>query len=279
MPNITGKDGRLFADPQPGPDEKTFQIDNTSEAYYNSPYYKLHQYQLQQVPKPTVDPPRMSLSDIIDDSFTQAIVAAKKISFHAVGDTGAAKYGPATEESVADMMVADVRAGGPSAPSFFFHLGDIIYYFGESQYYYDQFYEPFRAYDRPIFAIPGNHDGVIPGPNVQTLKAFLDNFCAPRVGNSADEGGLVRSVMTQPGAYFTLDAPMVSIIGFYSNVLEGPGVISSQGGKYPIDDTQLNFLQSELSRLKPSRTAGTIEPENEPERTRIAIRLGFFFRF
>ena len=39
--------------------------------------------------------------------------------------------------------------------------------------------------------------------------------------------------MTQPGVYFTLDAPFVSIIGLYTNVLEGPGVISSQGGKYP----------------------------------------------
>ena len=30
----------------------------------------------------------------------------------------------------------------------------------------------------------------------------------------------MRSAMTQPGVYFTLDAPMVSIIGLYSNVLE-----------------------------------------------------------
>ena len=31
--------------------------------------------------------------------------------------------------------------------------------------------------------------------------------------------------MTQPGVYFTLDAPFVSIIGLYTNVLEGPGVL------------------------------------------------------
>ena len=29
--------------------------------------------------------------------------------------------------------------------------------------------------------------------------------------------------MTQPGVYFTLDAPFVSIIGLYTNVLDGPG--------------------------------------------------------
>ena len=257
MGNLIGKDGRLFAEQQPGPDEVRFKVDNTSQAYFKSPYYELHQKQLQPVPEPTTDPPRMNLSDILDDPTIAAIAAAKKISFHSVGDTGAAKLtGPETQESVADMMAADVQSGGTDAPSFFFHLGDVIYYFGESQYYYDQFYEPYRAYDRPIFAIPGNHDGMVHDPTVPTLKAFLVNFCATQPGQSPDAGELVRSTMSQPGVYFTLDAPMVSVIGLYSNVLEGPGVISSQGGRYPISDAQLNFLQTELSRLKPSREAG-----------------------
>ncbi len=46
-------------------------------------------------------------------------------------------------------------------PAFLFHLGDVVYDFGEAQYYYDQFYEPYRNYPAPIFAIPGNHDGFI----------------------------------------------------------------------------------------------------------------------
>jgi hypothetical protein len=63
--------------------------------------------------------------------------------------------------------------------------------------------------------------------------------------------------MTQPGVYFTLDAPFVSIIGLYSNVLDGPGVISSQGGQYPsMNDDQLTFLALELTRLKPAHDAG-----------------------
>jgi hypothetical protein len=136
-------------------------------------------------------------------------------------------------------MTWDVRTGGPTGPAFFFHLGDVVYNFGEGQYYYDQFYEPFRAYDRPIFAIPGNHDGVVFGddqdtPHAPTLTAFLRNFCADKAEQSPDAGGLVRSRMTQPGVYFTLDAPFVSIVGLYTNVLEGPGVISSQHGHYPV---------------------------------------------
>jgi len=268
--NLVGTNGRLFANPNPGADEKSFQVDNTSVAYYNSPYYKLHQLQLQPVPPPGASPPNMNLADVVGAAMINQIQAAKKISFHAVGDTGAAKVNAsqtaaaaiANEAGVADAMAADLQPGGPDAPAFFFHLGDLIYYFGEGIYYYEQFYEPFRAYDRPIFAIPGNHDGMVYGntpetPQIPTLQAFLRNFCAAAPAPSPDSGGLVRSVMTQPGVYFTLDAPFVSIIGLYSNVLEGPGVIYSQGGQYPtVNDDQLTFLQAELTRLKPARDAG-----------------------
>ncbi|HUE01685.1 MAG TPA: metallophosphoesterase, partial [Bryobacteraceae bacterium] len=201
---------------------------------------------------------------------TNAINAAGKISFHAVGDTGAAKVSKqqsaavalTDEADVADAMTSDVQSGGNAGPAFFFHLGDVVYNFGEAQYYYDQFYEPFRAYDRPIFAIPGNHDGMVFGssssaPQVPTLAGFLSNFCAAAPDPSPDAPTIARSVMTQPAVYFTLDAPFVSIIGLYSNVLDtGGGIISSQGGKYPLVDDELTFLTSELNRLKADRLAG-----------------------
>ena len=268
---LTGAGGRLFADPQPSPDEVSFQIDNTSGAYYESVYYKLHKKDLQAVPKPRTAHPRIDLCDVLQPDFLAAIAAAQKISFHAVGDTGAAKVnsfqtaGQALENeaSVANAMVRDVEEGGAAGPAFFFHLGDVVYNFGEGQYYYDQFYEPFRAYDRPIFAIPGNHDGMVFGdqpdlPQVESLTAFKRNFCADKPGPSPDAGPMVRSTMDQPGVYFTLDAPFVSVIGLYTNVLESPGVISSQGGAYPKlgGDEQLHFLQAELARLAPARKAG-----------------------
>jgi Calcineurin-like phosphoesterase len=267
---LTGTGGRLFADPQPSPDEVSFQVDNTSAAYYESAYYGLHKRDLQPVPPPRVDPPRVDLAQVLEPALIAAVTAAEQISFHAVGDTGAAKVNSfqtaaqalANEASVADAMARDVEASGETGPAFFFHLGDVVYNFGEGQYYYDQFYEPFRAYDRPIFAIPGNHDGMVFGerpdlPQVATLTAFLRNFCAETPGASPDAGTIVRSTMDQPGVYFTLDAPFVSIVGLYTNVLESPGVISSQGGKYPtLGDEQLDFLTSELQRLAPARKAG-----------------------
>src|SRR5436190_4871173 len=206
--NVVGPGDRLFAEPSPSPDETSFQVDNTSTAYYDSPYYKKHERDLQPVPPPRVDPPRLDLADVLPADVLKAITDAKRISFHAVGDTGAARNDQsqhaatslAHEAGVADAMARDVAAGGPDAPAFFFHLGDVIYNFGEGQYYYDQFYEPFRNYDRPIFAVPGNHDGAVFGnrtdlPQIPTLTAFLRNFCAVTPARSPDAGALVRTTM------------------------------------------------------------------------------------
>jgi hypothetical protein len=258
-----GPAGQLFADPAPSPDEGSFMVDNTSGDYYSSPYYKQHEKDVLAIPLPAPTAP-LELESIVGTDFLAPIVAGSKISFHAVGDTGAAQTSAiATEASVADAMVADIQGPAADAPAFFFHLGDVIYNFGEPEYYYDQFYEPFRGYDRPIFAIPGNHDGEVtytqggPAPDVPTLQAFIANFCTAAPTKPANAGGLARTTMTQPGVYFTLDAPFVSIIGLYTNVLEGPGVITDQTGAYPNlnGDGQFDWLVTELKRLAPERAA------------------------
>jgi hypothetical protein len=268
---IDAPGGRLYADPKPSVGEDAFQVNNTSSEYYKSKYYLANKNKVQPIPPQRVGTkPNINLTDYLPAGSIAAIDQAGSITFHCVGDTGAAKVTArqtaatsiAEEAAVATAMVADINAGGANAPAFFFHLGDVVYNFGEAQYYYDQFYEPFRDYDRPIFAIPGNHDGMVFGtsstaPQVPTLAAFLANFCAAAPEASPDAPTIARTVMTQPGVYFTLDAPYVSIIGLYSNVLDtGGGIISSQGGKYPLVNDQLDFLTSELKRLKPDRAAG-----------------------
>ncbi len=205
--NMVGPHGQLYADPKPSPDENAFQVDNTSAAYYNSPYYLLHKSQVQPIPpRRTGALPYLKLTDFIPANLINAIATARKITFHAVGDTGAAKttrsQSPTTslaeQAAVADAMATDVQSGGVNGPAYFFHLGDVIYNFGEGQYYYDQFYEPYREYDRPIFAIPGNHDGMVFGqsstaPQVPTLAAFMTNFCAGTPDPSPDAPTSVRS--------------------------------------------------------------------------------------
>ncbi len=188
-----------------------------------------------------------------------AITAAGQLVFHSVGDTGS--YEPQTQSLVADKMVTDFSETDPAnVPSFFFHLGDLVYFFGESTYYYDQFYEPYRAYPAPILGVPGNHDGVLYAKDgATTLEAFLVNLCAATPAQSPDAGGLLRTTMIQPGVYYTFEAPFVRIFGLYSNVLEDPGVISNQGATgTALDDRQIAFLTAGLNRVKSENFTGAI---------------------
>jgi hypothetical protein len=197
----------------------------------------------------------------------QAIQNAGQIVFHAVGDTGAAYLTKLVNEvTVADHLTNDFHSSAnANRPAFLFHLGDIVYSFGESQFYYDQFYEPFRNYPVPIFAIPGNHDSfVIPNtsPADTPLTTFSRNFCAASPGVTKEAASLHRTAMTQPGVYFTLDAPFVRIIGLFSNALEDPGLISSQKGqttKWPgVPDVQLAYLTAQLQNIKAQNYTGAV---------------------
>jgi hypothetical protein len=194
----------------------------------------------------------------------QGIQKAGQIVFHCVGDTGASSEGKYGDElRVSDQLTADCQTSqSADRPAFFYHLGDVVYNFGESKYYYDQFYEPYRNYPAPIFAIPGNHDSfIIPGtaPADTPLTTFTRNFCATVPTITQEAASLHRTAMTQPGVYFTLDAPFVRIIGLFSNALEDPGVISSENGKWSaVPDYQLQFLAAQLQRAKKEKYAGAL---------------------
>jgi hypothetical protein len=162
---------------------------------------------------------------------------------------------------VTDRMTQEFREyEGTVKPSFLFHLGDVIYMFGEAKYYYDQFYVPYRQYPAPIFAVAGNHDGmVVPGTGSATLAAFIENFCAEGFHETDASRGLGRTAQIQPGVYFTLEAPFVRILALYSNILEGPGVISGQGSTFPeLNGAQLQFLEAALNRVKNERFKGAV---------------------
>jgi hypothetical protein len=248
----------VFAQPTPSPDPTGFKdpvTDQSDQELAN----------LEPVPEPAggAVEPILTLAQVYGDAGaakTAAIESAGQIVFHSVGDTGSV-IGPETQSLVADKMVSDFDEEDPAdEPSFFFHLGDVVYYFGEAAYYYDQFYEPYRSYPAPIVAIAGNHDGVVyasdPAP---TLQAFLNNLCAPSPVVTADAGGLSRTAMIQPGVYFTFDAPFVRILGLYSNVLEDPGVISDENGTNTVlDQRQIAFLTAALERVVSESYTGAV---------------------
>jgi hypothetical protein len=169
--------GFAFANPQPSPDN--FDEFDPQDVYADSG--------IQATPITEAIPPSwktlpvMSLSEVLGASAVAEIQKSKQIVFHAVGDTGGVKE-PSHEFAVADAMTGDL--GGKTyqsgRPALLYHLGDVVYYFGQERYYYDQFYDPYRDYDAPIFAIPGNHDGVIfPSEPVKySLEPFYNNFCS-----------------------------------------------------------------------------------------------------
>ena len=268
----------IFAEPRPTPDPTKYTVPHASD---KQAYAEMDQLvssgKFLPLPFPTVasaTEPVLTLSDALGPAGPATVAAIQKagvLVFHCAGDTGATA-GPKSENAVVDKLLTDFTGEAPGqAPQFFYHLGDIVYSFGEHKYYYDQFYDAFRDYPAPIFAIPGNHDGIVLPPPAGTgiatdsLSAFLANFCATSFTHSSDAVGLSRTTMIQPGVYYTLDAPLVRILGIYSNILEDPGVISSTKDptsgtpQFPmLTDVQLDYLTAALTRVKTDKFTGAV---------------------
>lgn len=172
------------------------------------------------VPRPAVT--SLSLSSILGEEAVNSIRASGQLAFHCLGDTGGVN-GADVEENISAAMEAQYtqtsQAGG--APQFMYHLGDVIYFNGQSYLYNAQFYDPYKYYPGSIFAIPGNHDGdTHVGPNdppdqEPSLHGFLLNFCAADQQHKFDA---YRPTMTEPYPYWTLTAPFITIIGLYGNI-------------------------------------------------------------
>lgn len=145
-----------------------------------------------------------------------------KMAFHIVGDTGGIKS-PAFQRLIADEMAKQClkTAETEEKPAFMYHLGDIVYHFGESDQYERQFFTPYKNYPQPIYAIAGNHDSDVnlaAAHPYKSLYAFNNVFCGnePRpvpFGDNKD-----RKSGVQPNIYWTLQTPLANIIGLHSNV-------------------------------------------------------------
>ncbi len=254
-----------FSQPQPTPDPDVFKINHPSDgAAYKvidklNAEHKLHAMPFS-APRGGIEP-AITLTDVFGGN--QAAIDRiekefQQIVFHATGDCGSTR-GPKTQNEVVDKMSADFTENDAAeVPQFALLLGDIVYNFGEIEYYYDQFYEPYRNYHAPVLACAGNHDGMIsPLQHQKSLEAFQRNFCQdPKNGYVVqhEAGGLTRTAQIQPGVFFTLDAPFVRILVFYSNTLEDPGVIADD----TIGDSQLKFLDAVLLRVKQEDYQGAL---------------------
>src|SRR5579862_9202305 len=255
----------VFGQPQPSADPSKFKVKHTSDgAAYKQIDELNREHKLFPLPFPPprdLPEPKLTLAQVLGvtpAALERQIVKNGQLIFHALGDTGSTR-GPESQNSVADKMVADFVPGEDAEkerPLFCFHLGDVVYSFGEAKYYYDQFYEPYRDYPAPIIAIEGNHDGMVaPGTSAVSLAAFLDNFCATTFQVTPEAGGLSRTAQIQPGVFYTFEAPpYLRILALYSNTLEDPGVIADPS----IGTSQLDYLRAALGRVKSEGFKGAL---------------------
>jgi len=174
-------------------------------------------------------PYQMNLSDVLSADEITEITQAGSMAFHCVGDTGGVKD-PTPQQQVAQGLVNALTgatgtsrpAGGTMAPAFFYHIGDVVYFNGEVDQYYPQYYAPYEHYPLPIMGIPGNHDGDPLTAQAISLEGFYRNFLAapgtPVYTTESRDSG--RPAMHQPFFYWTLLTPFATFIGLYTNVPE-----------------------------------------------------------
>ena len=246
-PATPNPQGYVFADFDPNDTSGQYIPDDDADTYKTPFVQSQGSGQTRGIVPAPRSYPRMDLATVVGSAPAGYVSDAtgSSIAFDFVGDSGAPSQSQLPEEIKVTELMANDAAQSP--PAFLFHVGDVVYFYGEENYYYSQFYEPFHAYPAPIFAIPGNHDGIIYNTSMVSLQSFQQAFCAPSPDRWTGSGGILRSAMTQPGVYFTLDAPLVSIIGLYSNCGESLGWLN---------DAQLMFLYQELVRLKGLRKGG-----------------------
>lgn len=222
-----GDTGWLSRHPQQGHEGHHYPVKRYHETHGHQPFRAL--------PSPTgMLPYRLPLEQVVPiDADATALV------FHMVGDTGGVKT-PVPQLNVARAMEKDLHSMEAAPPVFFYHLGDVVYFDGEADQYYPQFYDAYANYHAPIMAIPGNHDGDISremeANHVPSLAAFVDNFCARIAHHTPDARDVERDAMTQPNVYWTLEAPLVTVVGLYTNVPEGGS----------LDPNQIAWFETEL---------------------------------
>ncbi|MFD7712675.1 metallophosphoesterase family protein [Streptomyces sp. NPDC059786] len=169
-----------------------------------------------------------------------------RFSFMVIGDTGEG------DEPQYAVVPGFLRASQDTR--FTVLASDVIYPVGSSDDYGTKFFRPYRDYQAPIYAIPGNHDWY------EDLQGFMRVFCdAPALaaaerprpftrawlrsllwhrGKPVDEQRLAGArrmraaeaqQAVQPGPYWAVDAGPVRIIGIDTGLL---GTVDAEQGRW-----------------------------------------------
>lgn len=180
----------------------------------------------QTLPPPLGLPPyHYDINEHFPDMANQINDAGKMI-VDVMGDSGGVKDAE-FQSNVARAMIDALEKPNPS--QFCYHVGDVVYFTGAHDDYYDQFYEPYEHYTPPIFSIPGNHDGEVDDPKAQTS---LDGWVAYFMQKDPDVDPISKDAprvgLNLPNPYWTLVTPFATFIGMYTNVPEHGSIDSNQ---------------------------------------------------
>lgn len=193
---------------------------------YNTPVLKLNQPDDSQNFKPLPPPPGAYPFHLT----WRGEENPQELVFHMLGDTGSVGHFEFQHKVVAE-MIRQYRLPGTDRPNFLYHLGDIVYNYGEAEHYPEQFFEPYQYYPAPIFAIAGNHDtDVNPDSAIpyQSLDTFMAVFCDTQSRPVSFSGDIKWKSNVQPNVYWTMKTPLANIIGLHSNVSKYGGVSAEQ---------------------------------------------------
>jgi hypothetical protein len=200
------------------------------------PLFKLNQaddtYKYQPLPQPVGNYP-YRLKPVLENSHPD------RLSFQVVGDTGGIKS-PAFQRLIAEQMARQFTEpeDADRKPSFLYHVGDIVYHFGEADQYERQFFNPYAVYPLPIFAIPGNHDSDV-NPSAKTMYSSLAPFSSVFCGNTPRPvpfgTNTARLSGVQPNVYWTMQTDVANIIGLATNVPKY-GVVTQEQKEWFIEE-------------------------------------------
>nr|WP_281284613.1 metallophosphoesterase [Nonomuraea diastatica] len=159
----------------------------------------------------------------IDPEFRIKAPVGGNFSFLLLGDTG---EGDASQYAVVPGML---KLG--QGTSFAVIASDVVYPTGSGNEYGDKFFRPYKDYDAPIYAIPGNHDWY------DGLGGFMRVFCDAELKPKPDRGirgllwrkpepidearlagarklrGRPSQQATQPGPYWAIESDNLLIVG------------------------------------------------------------------
>ncbi|MEV6151596.1 metallophosphoesterase [Nonomuraea sp. NPDC052129] len=202
-----------------------------------------------------------------DPDFRVKPEVGESFSFLLLGDTG---EGDASQYAVVPGLL---KVG--EGTSFAVIASDVLYPAGSGNEYENKFFRPYKDYDAPIYAIPGNHDWY------DGLGGFMRVFCdAPALPPKRDSGlrgllwrrsetideRLLAEARTfrdrpaqraaQPGPYWAIETPSLLIVGVDTGI---QGEIDAQQTEW-LRRTSLDPRPKILVTGKPIYTRNDYKP-------------------